>query len=487
MSPPLHKHHHYHSSKGWTYYLLIIGLFLLSYTFFLYNLYSHTRQLEIAIEERQNQGQPTAVQQLTQPLKSQEQVKDPKGRFKAQQFIQDQSSSVFKPLPDLGRDFNKRPVTIRPTGGDEKLKTCAVPCEYKVGQSPDAYDADMLSSVLQTMESAVYYPATDVDAAHGAGYKWVMTPRLSSDVPVGYFSWAEYGFMDAAEEKTASHDAIAVISNCAANSFRMEAIERMEKLGIKVDKYGSCFSRRLNGDKVKSLRSYKFTLAFENSIEEDYVTEKYFHALVAGSIPVVIGAPNIKDFEPMDGSIIHIPTLEDVDTAVNRMKHLLNDDAEYDKMLEWKKKGPSDKFLALVDMAVVHSACRLCLAAGSEYYQKMQFNKDMCHSGKYRRVLIRERGRFEFDALTIDTEAVKTADAFNEALLTHFRAKHHKAIWYKERTDFHNSAIELKLYRVHPAFITQRKALYEDVAIDSVDKLRALFDRNCPFLEVIFV
>uniref|UniRef100_A0A6N2K8M2 Fucosyltransferase n=1 Tax=Salix viminalis TaxID=40686 RepID=A0A6N2K8M2_SALVM len=49
-------------------------------------------------------------------------------------------------------------------------------------------------------------------------------------------------------------------------------------------------------DKVETLKRYKFSLAFENSNEEDYVTEKFFQSLVAGTIPVVIGAPNIQDF-----------------------------------------------------------------------------------------------------------------------------------------------------------------------------------------------
>lgn len=35
-------------------------------------------------------------------------------------------------------------------------------------------------------------------------------------------------------------------------------------------------------DKVETLKRYKFSLAFENSNEEDYVTEKYFQSLVAG-------------------------------------------------------------------------------------------------------------------------------------------------------------------------------------------------------------
>lgn len=35
-------------------------------------------------------------------------------------------------------------------------------------------------------------------------------------------------------------------------------------------------------DKVETLKRYKFSLAFENSNEEDYVTEKFFQSLVAG-------------------------------------------------------------------------------------------------------------------------------------------------------------------------------------------------------------
>jgi glycoprotein 3-alpha-L-fucosyltransferase len=37
-------------------------------------------------------------------------------------------------------------------------------------------------------------------------------------------------------------------------------------------------------DKVEALRKYKFSLSFENSNVEDYVTEKFFQALVAGTV-----------------------------------------------------------------------------------------------------------------------------------------------------------------------------------------------------------
>lgn len=43
-----------------------------------------------------------------------------------------------------------------------------------------------------------------------------------------------------------------------------------------------CSDLYLAVDKVEALKHYKFSLAFENSNEEDYVTEKYFQSLVAG-------------------------------------------------------------------------------------------------------------------------------------------------------------------------------------------------------------
>ena len=75
-------------------------------------------------------------------------------------------------------------------------------------------------------------------------------------------------------------------------------------------------------DKIQALKCYKFSLAFENSNEEDFVTEKFFQSLVAGSVPVVIGALNIQDFAPSPSSILHIKELKDVKPVAKTMKYL---------------------------------------------------------------------------------------------------------------------------------------------------------------------
>lgn len=67
-----------------------------------------------------------------------------------------------------------------------------------------------------------------------------MTTSLSSDVPVGYFSWAEYDIMAPVQPKTESALAAAFISNCGARNFRLQALEALENSNIKIDSYGGC-------------------------------------------------------------------------------------------------------------------------------------------------------------------------------------------------------------------------------------------------------
>ncbi|MFP4403812.1 MAG: glycosyltransferase family 10 domain-containing protein [Candidatus Woesearchaeota archaeon] len=51
-------------------------------------------------------------------------------------------------------------------------------------------------------------------------------------------------------------------------------------------------------DKFKTLSKYKFNFAFENSIEEGYVTEKIFDSFFAGTVPIYLGTKNISKSIP---------------------------------------------------------------------------------------------------------------------------------------------------------------------------------------------
>lgn len=46
------------------------------------------------------------------------------------------------------------------------------------------------------------------------------------------------------------------------------------------------------------LARYKFHLAIENYISEDYITEKLWRPLIVGSVPIYMGSPSVSDWLP---------------------------------------------------------------------------------------------------------------------------------------------------------------------------------------------
>jgi len=114
-------------------------------------------------------------------------------------------------------------------------------------------------------------------------------------------SWAEYDWMRTPQlpKRTDAHVA-AFISNCGPQ-YRLNYMKELIDNGVIVHSMGSCLKNRdvsqnngHNRDKIEIGGQYKFIMAFENSETDDYVTEKMFEVLVAGSVPIYHGAPNAK-------------------------------------------------------------------------------------------------------------------------------------------------------------------------------------------------
>ncbi|KAH9643782.1 hypothetical protein HF086_002280 [Spodoptera exigua] len=91
------------------------------------------------------------------------------------------------------------------------------------------------------------------------------------------------------------------VSNCNAKSGRQNVTKRIEKelkrYNLTVDIYGWCGKKKCPKDKFEECMyllesEYYFYLAFENSICEDYVTEKILYPLQNYAVPIVFGGAN---------------------------------------------------------------------------------------------------------------------------------------------------------------------------------------------------
>lgn len=224
--------------------------------------------------------------------------------------------------------------------------------------------------VAWSMESEVNYPAL-ADMAFMRRFDITMTYRRTATV------WCPYFGPDIADKllqsprpKTESSPAVYFRSSPIDRSGRGRYAFELMKYA-KVDSYGQILRNRQlpeadcgSDTRLATLARYKFTLAFENSIAPDYVTEKFFDPLIAGSVPVYLGAPNVLDFAPANRCFINVADFSSP-AALAALLNTLDQDADaYAEYLAWKAGGLTPGFRALLNGLHDSAFSRLCRALG---------------------------------------------------------------------------------------------------------------------------
>ena len=99
-------------------------------------------------------------------------------------------------------------------------------------------------------------------------------------------------------------------------------------------------------DKQLFLKKYKFTIAFENTSYSGYTTEKLVHPMLANSIPIYWGNPNVgRDFNKK--SFINVKDFKDFNAVIKRIKEIDKDDKLYKKILNepWLNENSPNKWM----------------------------------------------------------------------------------------------------------------------------------------------
>lgn len=202
-----------------------------------------------------------------------------------------------------------------------------------------------------------------------------MTYRLDSDI-----TW-RYGYFErrsrSASAKVASgicskKRLVAwVVSRCESDSGREGFARRLAEF-VPVDVFGHC-SRQFGGGKSRRCgdnargcltmleHDFKFYLAFENSLCQDYVTEKLFKVLrlERGPVPIILNgtarASNIERYAP-PGSVIDAGRFRDVEALGAFLKRLDENCTAYEELQsEWRRH------YRIVSWETPRALCRLCV------------------------------------------------------------------------------------------------------------------------------
>lgn len=176
--------------------------------------------------------------------------------------------------------------------------------------------------IFTSLESSRTAPVCD--EFHDNFFNWTLTYRLDSHIPWTYFSirdslgaivapsldvvWQDYGHTSTPikpalkvllSKKTKA--VIWIMTSCPSKSFLEDYLLILQAIlvyfSLKIDLYGECsYNKCPDSDCQKLIKDYYFYMAYENSILEDYVTEKVLDAYENLAVPIVYGGANYSRY-----------------------------------------------------------------------------------------------------------------------------------------------------------------------------------------------
>ena len=238
--------------------------------------------------------------------------------------------------------------------------------------------------VAWSMECELHYPLM-ADDRFMRLFDLHMTYRLDSDVPTPYVdTFGSADSMIEAFRKPSGHPALfaglvggaesasqhlaplaSFISSNDDLSGRRAYLTELAR-HIDIDAYGIFQrNRSLDADrgrdtKLAVIAQYPFTIAFENACAHDYVTEKFFDPLWAGSVPVYLGASNVDRFAPGDDCYIDAGDFARPQDLAEHLRGLLEHPAAYAKHLAWKMRPFRPEFESFLTSWAQRPLSRLC-------------------------------------------------------------------------------------------------------------------------------
>jgi len=107
-----------------------------------------------------------------------------------------------------------------------------------------------------------------------------------------------------------------------------------------------------NGENIKGevwnkhvgLDDYKFSICCENTIQKNYISEKFWDAVLTDTIPIYLGCSNINELVP-DNCYISLNDMG-MDEMVNKVKFIIDNESEiYEQYFDNIKKLKKDFFI----------------------------------------------------------------------------------------------------------------------------------------------
>eukprot|EP00980_Cylindrotheca_fusiformis_P012335 scaffold3020_cov118-Cylindrotheca_fusiformis.AAC.5 len=237
---------------------------------------------------------------------------------------------------------------------------CSVPCRTKrkkvEGLVSTISVKDTPWKIISTMEGEAYFPKAKIKPNAYQNDQFYATTSFKSEIPMPYFSWSEYKINSPAVNfDTSIKGALFLAKNCNSKGGREALMRELLQTSLRVDALSKCFHNSKPPPGVDLSNSTQF----ENQKSEDYVTEKLWGSLRAGTLPVYYGAPNIRDHVPPK-SVVFVDDFHTTRELADYLMLLSKDKSLYESYHKWRYADLDEGFKKKFGFTKTHSVCRMC-------------------------------------------------------------------------------------------------------------------------------
>lgn len=263
-----------------------------------------------------------------------------------------------------------------------KLKDieCEIPCQFEESMAGvDRYIQGTEWKVIQTMNDPMKDSSAKVERTAFRQDVYYSTTSFKSSVPLSHFSFEEYDIFTPAVDfdKVKASGSYMVSDHCASHFTKRNRWADAVSSNIPVANYGKCAHNtempsgknlQSAADRIAVMKESRFNLAFEFGDAKDHITPTVWEAFASGTLPVVLGANNIKDHFP-PGSFLAASGFQHWGDLGVLVAKVANDKAEWEKYHTWRSDPEAKRvFEERYNFTRTSGDCRLCRWAYAKRY-----------------------------------------------------------------------------------------------------------------------
>jgi hypothetical protein len=279
------------------------------------------------------------------------------------------------------------PIVIK-SSSDKKVEKdmletveCNIPCQQEQHMTGDSrFIDDETWTIHHTMADGWYEDSAKMERRDFMHDKYFSTQSWQSSIPLTYFSFDKHSLRNrpAIDFDSARPKGVYIVNDqCSAAATKRSKYYNAMEGKVKIDSYGLCAHNTdvpegmtidTQAGRIALMKQYRVVLAFDTTKTKDHISDLVWEALISGSVPVVLGAENIRDHLP-PSSFINANSFSSWDDLAQHVAKVVDKKELWESYQKWRNDEDTlAAFEAKYEFTRTSPECRMCRWAYAKKY-----------------------------------------------------------------------------------------------------------------------